>query len=77
MPDKYIDLLTDFGFKKIFGEEANKELLIDFLNSLLEEEKGKITQITYLKTEKLGMSQLDRKAIYDIYCLSTRHQDKK
>ena len=70
MPDKYIDLLTDFGFKKIFGEEANKELLIDFLNSLLEEEKGKITQITYLKTEKLGMSQLDRKAIYDIYCES-------
>ncbi len=70
MPDKYIDLLTDFGFKKIFGEESNKELLIDFLNSLLEEEKGKITQITYLKTEKLGMSQLDRKAIYDIYCES-------
>ena len=70
MPDKYIDLLTDFGFKKIFSEEANKELLIDFLNSLLEEEKGKITQITYLKTEKLGMSQLDRKAIYDIYCES-------
>ncbi len=70
MPDKYIDLLTDFGFKKIFGEEANKELLIDFLNSLLEKEKGKITEITYLKTEKLGMSQLDRKAIYDIYCES-------
>ncbi len=70
MPDKYIDLLTDFGFKKIFGEEANKELLIDFLNSLLEEEKGKIINLTYLKTEKLGMSQLDRKAIYDIYCES-------
>ncbi len=33
MPDKYIDLLTDFGYKKIFGEEANKEVLIDFLNS--------------------------------------------
>ena len=70
MPDKYIDLLTDFGFKKIFGEEAHKELLMDFLNSLLEEEKGKIINLTYLKTEKLGMSQLDRKAIYDIYCES-------
>ena len=57
MPDKYIDLLTDFGFEKIFGEEAHKELLMDFLNSLLEEEKGKIINLTYLKTEKLGMSQ--------------------
>ena len=70
MPDKYIDLLTDFGFEKIFGEEAHKELLMDFLNSLLEEEKGKIINLTYLKTEKLGMSQWDRKAIYDIYCES-------
>ena len=28
---RYISLLTDFGFKRIFGEEANKDLLIDFL----------------------------------------------
>jgi len=33
--DKYIDPFTDFGFKKLFGEECNKELLLDFLNELL------------------------------------------
>ena len=32
---KYINPYTDFGFKKLFGEEANKDLLIDFLNQLL------------------------------------------
>jgi len=26
---KYINPFTDFGFKKIFGEEANKDLLLD------------------------------------------------
>ena len=32
---KYINLFTDFGFKKVFGEEPNKDLLISFLNTLL------------------------------------------
>ena len=35
MQEKYINPFTDFGFKKIFGEEANKDLLMDFLNELL------------------------------------------
>ena len=38
MPARYFNPYTDFGFKKLFGEEANKDLLIDFLNSLLPEE---------------------------------------
>jgi len=30
LKDKYIDPFTDFGFKKLFGEECNKDLLLDF-----------------------------------------------
>jgi len=67
MKDKYINPFTDFGFKKIFGEEANKDLLIDFLNQLLKE-KGTIISLTYLKTEYLGANVEDRKAIFDLYC---------
>ncbi|MGD7035840.1 PD-(D/E)XK nuclease family transposase, partial [Alkalicoccus sp. WONF2802] len=37
MKEKYINLFTDFGFKKAFGEEASKEHLISFLNTLLPE----------------------------------------
>jgi hypothetical protein len=40
--ERYINLFTDYGFKKIFGEEPNKNLLLDFLNELLKEEQGKI-----------------------------------
>ena len=37
LKDRYINPLTDFGFKKLFGSEPNKDLLIDFLNQLLPE----------------------------------------
>ncbi|MBQ9471082.1 MAG: PD-(D/E)XK nuclease family transposase, partial [Bacteroidales bacterium] len=36
---RYINPYTDFGFKKLFGSELNKELLISFLNALLEGEQ--------------------------------------
>jgi predicted transposase/invertase (TIGR01784 family) len=67
MPDKYINQFTDFGFKKIFGEEENKDLLVDFIQTLMPE-KSNITTINYLKTEKLGRANTERKAIFDLYC---------
>ncbi|RWX46243.1 hypothetical protein H206_00789 [Candidatus Electrothrix aarhusensis] len=70
--ERYINLLTDYGFKKIFGEEPNKNLLLDFLNELLKEEQGKIWDLTYLKTEQLGDTHIDRKAIFDLYCENER-----
>lgn len=66
--EKYINPFTDYGFKKLFGEELNKDLLLDFLNELLKEEQGNIIDLTYLKSEKLGTTALDRKAIFDLYC---------
>ena len=67
MKSKYINPFTDFGFKKIFGEEASKLVLIDFLNALLPEQ-SKIIDITFKNTEQLGQTEFDRKAIFDIYC---------
>ena len=67
MRAKYINPFTDFGFKKIFGEEASKPLLIDFLNALLPQ-TNKIVDLNFKNTEQLGQTDSDRKAIYDIYC---------
>lgn len=58
-------------FKKLFGEEPNKDLLLDFLNELLKEEQGQITELTYLKNEHLD-PDLNRKAIFDLYCTNER-----
>jgi len=66
--EKYLNPFTDYGFKRLFGEEPNKEVLLDFLNELLKNEEGKITSLTYLKSDRLGNSEEDRKAIFDLYC---------
>ncbi|MEO1633584.1 MAG: Rpn family recombination-promoting nuclease/putative transposase [Cyanobacteria bacterium J06631_9] len=69
--DRYISPLTDFGFKRIFGTEPNKALLIDFLNVVLPEEH-RISDLSYRNSENVGNSALDRKAIFDLYCQSER-----
>jgi predicted transposase/invertase (TIGR01784 family) len=71
LKDKYINPFTDFGFKKLFGTEPNKDLLIDFLNQILPE-KHKIKELSYTKNEFLGSTNLDRKAIFDLYCTSEK-----
>ncbi|MEM9983848.1 MAG: Rpn family recombination-promoting nuclease/putative transposase [Bacteroidota bacterium] len=72
LQERYINPFTDFGFKKLFGEEVNKDLLLDFLNQLLKDEQGEIKSLQYLKSEQLGSSQPDRKAIFDLYCENER-----
>jgi len=64
--ERYVNPFTDFGFKKLFGSEISKELLISFLNEILPDQK--IASLTYKKTDKLGATDLDRKVIYDLYC---------
>lgn len=64
---KYINPYTDFGFKKLFGEEANKDLLIDFLNQLLPE-NYQIADLSFRNVENVPDLPTDRKAIFDINC---------
>ncbi len=70
MKEKYVNLFTDFGFKKLFGEESSKTHLIAFLNTLLPA-KHHIKELSYTNNEKLGASSNDRKAIFDLHCTST------
>jgi predicted transposase/invertase (TIGR01784 family) len=72
--EKYINPFTDFGFKKLFGTEPNKDLLIDFLNEVILPEQRKITDLSYKKNEHLGETEFDRKAIFDLYCLGSNNE---
>ncbi len=69
MKAKYINPFTDFGFKKIFGEEMSKPQLLDFLNALLPVQ-NKIKDLTFKNTEQLDQTDANRKTIFDIYCES-------
>ncbi len=65
--ERYISLLTDFGFKRIFGTAMNKDLLICFLNSLFDG-KQVVKDVSYLNPEHVGDVYTDRRAIFDVYC---------
>ena len=63
---RYLNPLTDFGFKRLFGTEMNKELLISFLNALFHNKD--IRDVSYLNSEQLGDSEDDRRSVFDVYC---------
>lgn len=69
MTPVFINPFTDYGFKRLFGEEASKPFLIDFLNSILPK-KHQIADLILKNSERMGFTEFDRKAIYDIYCES-------
>ena len=72
--ERYISLLTDFGFKRIFGTKPNKDLLINFLNSLFDGFQV-IKDVKYLNSEHVGDVFAERKAIFDVYC-ENEHGEK-
>jgi predicted transposase/invertase (TIGR01784 family) len=67
IPGKYIDPLVDFAFKKIFGSEPNKDLLIAFLNEVFRGRKH-IVDLSYNKNEHPGDLRDEGGAIFDLLC---------
>lgn len=62
----YANPLCDFMFKRLFGSEANKDILIEFLNIVLED--SDIVGVDFIPTEHHGLTEEDRKVIFDIEC---------
>ena len=57
---RYIDPMIDWSFKRLFGSEVNKDILIEFLKVIFPE--FDIEDITYLPSEQLGIMEKDRRA---------------
>ena len=66
---RYINPFTDWGFKRLFGQEFSKDLLINFLNDLFEGE-FQIKDVTFKDKEQLGETNDLRGCIFDIYCVT-------
>ena len=52
---RYINPLIDWGFKRLFGSEVNKDILIEFLKVIFPEYE--IEDITYIPAEQLFAEQ--------------------
>ncbi|MDE5712351.1 MAG: Rpn family recombination-promoting nuclease/putative transposase [Muribaculaceae bacterium] len=64
---KFINPFTDEGFKRIFGQEIHKDLLISFLNELIHGDNP-IVDIVFRDKEIFPQFFDGRRIIYDIYC---------
>lgn len=69
MLTKFLDPKNDFAFKKIFGTEKNKDILIHFLNDMLAfKEMTPIIDVTFLKTIQDPETAASKTSIVDILC---------
>ncbi len=69
---RYINLLTDFGFKFIFANERHKEFLLDFLNTVMAFQNVQVKEISYKNTEIVGENEDERRAIIDLCCTNEK-----
>ncbi|OFW73651.1 MAG: transposase [Alphaproteobacteria bacterium RIFCSPHIGHO2_12_42_13] len=69
MLTKFLDPKNDFAFKKIFGTEKNKDILIHFLNDMLTfKDRALIQDVTFLKTIQDPETASKKTSIVDILC---------
>lgn len=69
MISKFLDPKNDVAFKKIFGTEKNKDILIHFLNDMITfKEHGPIKEVTFLKTIQDPETAAKKTSIVDILC---------
>ncbi len=66
---RYMHLMSDYAFKKIFGSEENKSILIKFLNAVIPNE-DKIIDVIFRDKEALPFQEDGKRMVYDIYCLT-------
>ena len=66
--DRYINPFTDYGFKKLFATEANKDILISFLNAIIEDHKDPVVDLVYKNVEQIGEFNGTRANYFDVYC---------
>ena len=65
---RYVDILTNSGFKALFGDENNKDVVMSIINVLLPEHR-KVKDIEYLPTEHQGpIVGVNKEYHYDFMC---------
>lgn len=70
MIKKFLDPKNDIVFKRIFGIEANKDILIDFINSVFYSISNAIVEsIEFLPTIDIPTIASDRVSIVDVLCI--------
>ena len=68
LAQRYVDLLTNSGFKALFGDESNKDVVMMIINEFLPPHR-KVTEIFYMPTEHQGpVIDSSKECHYDFMC---------
>ena len=65
---RYINPFVDYGFKKLFATEGNKDILISFLNAVIEDSNDPIVELTHKNVEQIGEFNGTKTSYFDVYC---------
>lgn len=71
---RYVDILSDAGFKAVFGNQRNKQVLIDLINAVLPPDRT-VREISYSTTEIPGFTLANKSVRLDLRC--TGHDGRK
>ena len=67
---RYVDLLTNSGFKALFGDESNKDVVMLIINEFLPPHR-RVKEIFYQPTEQQGpVPESSKECHYDFMCRS-------
>ena len=64
---RYVDILSDAGFKAVFGDRRNKDVLVDLLNVVLPPHR-RVRDLSYMTTELPQFSPLSKGVRLDLRC---------
>ena len=63
---KYADLLNDYVFKLVFGQESSKDVMIEFLNQVIPDRT--IVDLQFLDKEMHPLERDRKGSVYDMFC---------
>ena len=66
--EQYINPFIDYGFKKLFATEPNKDLLISLLNAIIEDDDDPVVDLIYKNVEQISDYNGTRTNYFDVYC---------
>lgn len=74
MSERFINPFVDYGFKKLFATDSNKDLLISLLNAILDNTDDPIVDLFYKNVEQIGEFNGTRTNYFDVYCETKNKQ---
>jgi len=70
---RFLDVKTDFAFKKVFGSEQSKNVLISFLNAIIDFGEERVTDLTIVDPYQIPLLKGMKDSYVDVKAVLSDH----